>query len=182
MTVTKYKLNSAQYHLMAEIGVFNHDKRLELVEGEVIEMSPIGRNHCACVGSLTELFVTEFTGKAITWVQNSIRLDDGSEPQPDFALLKRRKDFYRANLPTPSDILLIVEVAESTLSYDRDVKMPLYAKFGIPEAWLIDVNGETLTRYTDPGLEGYKSVQVLGKSESVACLGIEIAIAKILRE
>jgi Uma2 family endonuclease len=180
MTITKYKLNSSQYHLMAEIGVFNHDKRLELIEGEIIKMSPLGRNHCACVANLQECFHLNLGLKVIIWTQNSIRLDDNSEPQPDFALLKRRKDFYQANLPTPSDILLIVEVADSTLNYDRNVKMPLCAKFGIPEAWLIDVNGETLTRYTDPGSEGYKSIQALDKSESVACLGIEIAIAKIL--
>ncbi len=184
MTVAKYKLNSAQYHLMAEAGIFNHVKgdRVELIAGEIVEMSPLGRNHCACVGSLTELLVTKFAGKFTTWVQNSIRLDDGSEPQPDLVLLKRRKDFYRANLPGPSDILLIIEVADSTISYDRNVKIPLYAKFGIPEAWLVDVNGETLTRYTNPSSTGYKSTQIFDKNDFVACMGIEIAIAEILGE
>jgi len=182
MTVAKYKLNSAQYHLMAEAGIFDHVQRVELIEGEIVEMSPIGRKHCACIASLQEYFHSNLGLQAIIWTQSAIRLSDQSEPQPDLVLLKRRKDFYRANLPSPSDILLIIEVADSTISYDREVKMPLYAKFDIPEAWLVDVNGETLTRYNSPSSKGYKSTQIFDKSDFVACMGIEIAIANFLGE
>jgi Uma2 family endonuclease len=183
MTVTKYKLNSAQYHLMAEIGIFNHDKRLELIEGEITEMSPIGFKHALCVSKLDRLLQRSLPVNLFIWVQNSIRLSDGSEPQPDLAILREAELIAsEQRLPIASDILLVIEVADSTIDYDRDVKMPLYAKFGIPEAWLIDVNGEMLTRYTMPSSKGYKSVQILDKSESVVCLGIEMAIANFLGE
>jgi Uma2 family endonuclease len=121
-----------------------------------------------------------FIGRYIIWGQSSIRLNDGSEPQPDLALLKLRDDFYAESLPIPEDILLIIEVADSTISYDRDIKMPLYAEFGIPEAWLIDVNLKTLTRYANPNLRGYKNTENLDGNDTVSVLGVEIAVKDIL--
>ena len=146
MTATKYKFTTQEYHLMSEVGIFAPEHRLELIKGEIVEMSPICRKHCACIAALNEILFTKFATKLNIWVQSSIRLDDGSEPQPDIALLRRRADFYRDSLPSPADILLVIEVADSTISYDRDVKMPLYAEFGIVEAWLIDVNGKDFNK------------------------------------
>ncbi len=181
MTITKHKFSSQQYHLMAEAGVFDRirEQRLELIKGEIIQMSPIGRKHCACIARLNALLFAKFTGKQIIWVQSSIKLDDGLEPQPDLALLKLRSDFYEEALPAPEDILLIVEVADSTISYDRDLKMPLYAESGIPEAWLVDVNARTITRYTEPSAKGYKSSQRLDINDSILCLDKEIAATDI---
>jgi len=181
MTITKHKFSSQQYHLMTEAGVFEHiqGQRLELIKGEIIQMLPIGRNHCACIARLNKLLFAKFGSKQIIWVQSSIRLDDGSEPQPDLALLNLRSDFYEEALPAPEDILLIVEVADSTISYDRDLKMPLYAEFGIPEAWLVDVNKKTLTRYTSPSSQGYKDSQRLDINDSIPCLDKEIAATDI---
>jgi Uma2 family endonuclease len=187
MTITKHKFNSAQYHLMAEAGVFNNllsdrvtTKRIELIEGEIIEMSPIGAKHGACVARLQSWFHLHLSSKVIIWTQTSIKLDEGSEPQPDLTLLRLRKDFYEERLPLPADILLIVEVADSTIIYDREVKIPLYAKFGIPQAWLIDLNSRNLTEYTEPRSAGYKTSQRFEIGDFVKCLDAEIAIADIL--
>ncbi len=166
-TLTKHKLTSQQYHLMAEAGILAQSDRVELIYGEIIDMSPIGRKHSACVARLTDVLVTEFHGKAIIWVQNSIHLDDASEPQPDLVLLKSRPDFYEEELPKPSDILLIIEVADSTISYDRDIKMPLYAAAGIGEFWLVDVNNRTLTSYILPAPSGYRNSHCYRINESI---------------
>jgi Uma2 family endonuclease len=181
MTITKYKFNAQQYHLMAEAGVFSHiyDHCLELIKGEIIQMSPIGRKHAAAVARLDRLLQQLFSSQAIIWTQNSIKLDDGSEPQPDLALLKFRDDFYIERLPIPEDILLIIEVADSTISYDRDFKMPLYAEFGISEAWLIDVNDKILSKYTNPSPRGYKASESLDGNDMISVLGVEIAVKDI---
>jgi Uma2 family endonuclease len=178
---TTHKFNSQQYHLMAEAGVFMHipEPRIELIKGEIIQMSPIGRKHGACVARLDRLIQKLLANELFVWVQNSIRLDDGSEPQPDLALLKLRNDFYAERLPIPEDILLIIEVADSSIEYDRSVKMPLYAEFGIPEAWIIDVNAQILTRYTNPSARGYKISESLDRNDSVLVLGVEIDVNDI---
>ncbi|AFY75146.1 hypothetical protein Syn7502_03280 [Synechococcus sp. PCC 7502] len=180
MTVTTHKFSSEQYHLMAIAGVFVPETRLELIKGEIIKMSPIGRKHAACVAKLQYLLHQNFANRSIIWTQNSIMLDDGSEPQPDLTLLKLRDDFYAERLPIPEDILLIIEVADSTINYDRDIKIPLYAEFGIPEAWLIDVNNKNLIRYTNPNLRGYKNTESLDGSDMASVLGVEIAVKDIL--
>ncbi len=153
------KFTTEQYHLMHEAGVFLEGDRLELINGEIAEMSPIGRKHAVCVTRLTELFFSRLLGKVQIWSQNPIFLDNGSEPQPDLVILKRREDFYADALPIPSDILLIIEVADSTIAYDREVKMPLYAVAGIPEMWLFDINRKVIEGYSQPSTLGYKKMQ-----------------------
>ncbi|MBD2187633.1 Uma2 family endonuclease [Pseudanabaena mucicola] len=153
------KFTTEQYHLMYEAGVFAEGDRLELINGEITEMSPIGKKHAVCVTRLNELFFRHLLGKVQIWSQNPILLNNGSEPQPDLAILKRREDFYESSLPTPADILLIIEVADSTISYDREVKMPLYAAAGIPEMWLFDLNSKMIEGYSQPSTIGYKRMQ-----------------------
>jgi Uma2 family endonuclease len=148
-----------QYHLMHKAGVFTEGDRYELINGEIREMSPIGIKHAVCVTRLSTLFINCLINKAIIWSQNPIHLSNNSEPQPDIAILKWRDDFYAEALPTPDDILLIIEVADSTISYDRDVKMPLYAANGIPEMWLFDVNQQIIEGYSQPLASGYKRMQ-----------------------
>jgi Uma2 family endonuclease len=173
----KYKLTCEQYHLMAEARIFDesggtHTKtnRLELIRGEIINMSPIGAKHNACIARLTEFFVTKLHGKAIIWAQNSLRLDSHSEPQPDLVLLKPRPDFYEEELPKPSDVLLIIEVADSSIAYDRDVKVPLYAEAGIEEFWIVDINNRILTSYTSPTTDGYAKSHRYRSGESIPIL------------
>lgn len=154
-----HRFTVQQYHLMHEAGVFAESDRYELINGEIRAMSPIGIKHAVCVARLTKQFERKLGDQAIIWTQNPILLSDQSEPQPDLAILKLRDDFYANALPTPEDILLIIEVADSTIAYDRDVKMPLYATNGIPEMWLFDVNQQIIEGYSQPSASGYKRSQ-----------------------
>ncbi|MBD2187954.1 Uma2 family endonuclease [Pseudanabaena mucicola] len=154
-----HKFTTQQYHLMHEAGVFDQGDRFELINGEITEMSPIGRKHAACVIRVTKLLQKKLGDLVLISVQNSIFLNDVSEPQPDFSVLKPRDDYYAEGLPTPNDILLIIEVADSTIAYDREVKMPLYAAAGIPEMWLFDLNEQVIFGYSQPAARGYKQMQ-----------------------
>ena len=157
-----------EYHRMLEAGVLGEDDRVELIEGEIIEMAPIGRRHAACVDKLTELLKEKLGRAAIVRVQGPVRLNDQSEPEPDVALLRRREDFYAREMPGPADVLLIVEVADTSSRYDRAVKVPLYARAGIPELWLIDLETEEIEVHFQPSGDGYQRVCRLGRGESVA--------------
>lgn len=164
------KFTTEQYHLMHEAGVFAEGDRLELINGEITEMSPIGRKHAACVARLTKVFELKLGDRTIIWSQNPIRLVDNSEPQPDLAILKLRSDFYEDSLPIPTDILLIIEVADSTLTYDRETKMPLYASAGIPEMWLFDLNRKIIEGYSQPSALGYKRMQRYEQNDEFSTL------------
>jgi Uma2 family endonuclease len=140
----RHRITVEEYHRMAEVGLLAPDARVELIEGEIIEMPPIGSRHGATVARLTETLVRAVGQRAIVWCQTSIQLGTDSEPQPDFALLVRRQDFYERQLPTGADTLLVIEVSDSTLHYDLRRKASLYAKHGIPELWVIDVERRQL--------------------------------------
>jgi Uma2 family endonuclease len=139
-----------EYHGMGEAGIFAPDERLELIEGEVVEMAPIGTRHAACVTRLGNLLGHMLFGRAIVSTQNPVVLSDLSEPQPDLAVLRLRENYYAAAHPRPEDILLLIEVADSSIDYDRGVKLPLYARHGVPEIRLIDLNASQLEVYRDP--------------------------------
>jgi Uma2 family endonuclease len=158
----------AEYHKMAEAGILSEDDRVELLEGEIVAMSPIGSRHAACVMRLTELLSERVVGRAHVNVQNPVRLGEHSEPQPDLALLRRRRDFYASSHPGPEDVLLVIEVAETSAAVDREVKVPLYARFGVPEVWLVDLAGDQVEVFREPSAEGYREVRVLRRGESLA--------------
>lgn len=139
-----------EYHGMARAGILHEDDRLELIKGEVVAMSPIGVRHMACVNRLTALFAAQFEGKAMLSVQNSVYLDEYSEPVPDVVLFKYRQDFYNQNAPTAEDVLLLIEVSDSTLPYDRNVKRPLYAQANIMDYWLINLIDNSVEVYRQP--------------------------------
>jgi Uma2 family endonuclease len=141
---------------MAEVGILDPEARVELIDGEIIDMAPPGSPHAATVHYLNEVFVRAVEGRATVLIQNPVRLGKYSEPQPDLALLKRRDDFYRERHPRPEDVLLIVEVAATSLRFDRRKKVPLYARHGIPEMWLVDVEGRRFVRYRAPQQGSYK--------------------------
>jgi Uma2 family endonuclease len=171
------------YYEMARAGILGEDDRVELIEGEVIEMSPIGRRHAACVDRLNRSFARLVEEAAIVRVQGPVRLSEQAEPQPDVALLRPRPDFYAMGHPTPFDIFLIVEVAETSSRFDRTVKMPLYAASGIPEYWLVDLDEEAVTVYRHPQQLDYGSVGILQRGETLAPLAlpdVEIAVDDIL--
>ena len=166
----KFMLTTQQYHLMHEAGVFPHGDRLELINGEIKTMSPIGRKHVACIIRLVKLFEKKLGDRFMISAQNSVRLNNHSEPQPDIAILKWRDDFYIEALPTPDDILLIIEVADSTIAYDREIKAPLYAAAGIPEMWLFDVNKKAIEGYSQPSANGYKLIRRYDESDTLSML------------
>jgi Uma2 family endonuclease len=147
--VEKWVFSVDEYHKMSEAGILSEDDRVELIEGEIIKMSPVGSRHAACVKRLNALLNRRVGQAAIISVQDPIRLDDYSEPEPDIALLKFRDDFYSQSLPTVDNVLLIIEVADTSVEYDRSVKLPLYARAGIPEVWLADLPGDGVEAYSE---------------------------------
>jgi Uma2 family endonuclease len=157
-----------EYTRMAEAGILGEDDRVELLEGEIVEMTPIGNPHGACVDRLARLLQRRVGDRAIVRVQGSVRLSERSMPQPDIALLRPRDDFYATRAPGPADLLLLVEVADTSLETDRGVKVPLYARTGVPEAWLVDLTGEVVEVYRGPGPAGYGRVERLGRGGRVA--------------
>jgi len=134
MPVSRWKFTVDEYARMAEAGILGEDDRVELLEGEIVEMAPIGPPHAGCVNRLTRLLTSRLGDRAVVGVQNPIRLGSLSEPQPDLTLLRPRRDLYSEGHPEADDVLLVVEVASSTSAFDRQVKMPLYAQAGIPQA------------------------------------------------
>lgn len=152
----RHSITVEAFHRMGDAGILREDDRVELIEGEMIDMAPIGSRHAAVVAELTRRFVLGVGTQARVWVQNPIQLEATSEPQPDLALLRPREDRYATALPRVEDVLLIVEVADATLAYDRDVKLALYAKHGIPEVWLVDLEGRRLHVFLSPAEGTYR--------------------------
>jgi Uma2 family endonuclease len=143
----RHRITVNEYHRMAELGLLAPDARVELIEGEIIDMAPIGKAHTSVVDQLNRLLVRAVGDDAIVRVQGSVRLSQMSEPEPDVVLLKPRSDFYRNEYASGGDTLLVIEVSDSTLRYDRDVKVPLYARHGVPEVWIVDLQNDQLLVY-----------------------------------
>ena len=168
MQLLRRKFTIEQYHKMAESGILTEDERVELIRGEIVEMSPIGRRHAACVRRLVKLFSEKLSQRAIVDTQNPVELSDRSEPQPDVALLQPRPDFYEARHPQPEDIFLLVEVADTTVETDRNVKIPLYAEGGISEVWLVNINEQCIEIYREPVSTGYQNVQNFQRGQTLS--------------
>ena len=157
--ILRRRFTIEEYHRMAETGILGHDDRVELIDGEIVEMSPIASRHSACVARLTHVFFKVVGSRALVWSQAPCVLPPYSEPEPDIMLLRPRADFYEQAHPRPADILLVVEVSDSSLDYDRGVKLRLYARAGIPEAWIVDVAGEVVEVHREPAATGYRDVR-----------------------
>lgn len=152
------------YQRLAELGVLREDERVELIAGQVVQMSPIGDRHAACVRRLTDFFAHARLDAAMFDVQNPVVLDEYDAPQPDLTLLRRRADGYPTH-PRAADVLLAIEVADTTLAYDRDIKMPLYARAGIPEAWLVNLSADRIEVSRDPVGGAYLTVRTVSRGE-----------------
>jgi len=159
-----------EYHLMSEAGVFANHERVELIEGEIIQMAAIGTRHASCVKRLNRRFSVIPEEIAILGVQDPIQLTERTEPQPDVVLLQPRADYYETAHPIPSEVLLLVEVSDSTVNFDRDVKVPNYARSGIQEVWLWDLEANCLEVYREPTANGYTSIQKFERGEIVSPL------------
>ncbi len=155
--VKAHKLSLEDYQRMADAGILTEDSHVELIEGVIVDMSPIGSHHAGIVDQILRLIAGQLTS-AVLRVQNPIRLGSYSEPEPDIALLKLRNDYYKSAHPQSADILLIIEVADSSIDYDRKIKIPLYAEHGIPEVWLIDLNLKQIEVYLEPSKDGFRKL------------------------
>ena len=156
-----------EYYLMAEVGILKEDDRLELIDGRIVPMSPAGSRHAACVKRLNALLGAALGPRATVSVQDPIRLDLLSEPQPDVALLRPRDDFYVDAHPDPSDVLLLVEVADTSEDYDREVKLPLYAQAGIRELWIVCLRDDLILVHSEPVGRAYREVWQASRGESI---------------
>jgi len=166
--IEKWVFTVDEYHRMSEAGILSEDDRVELIGGEIIKMSPIGKYHAACVKRLNSVLNRRVGEYAIISVQDPIRLNDYSEPEPDIALLKPRDDFYAQELPTAEDVLLIIEVADTSVEYDRNVKLPLYAKANIAETWLANIREDRMEAYSQPVNGTYQNVRVIKRGETLS--------------
>ena len=164
---TRRQFRVTDYHRMVDAGILGEDDRVELIAGEVVDMSPVGTRHAACVDRLNMALTRHAAGSAIVRVQSPIQLDDYSEPQPDIALLRVRDDFYMYSHPMPADVLLLIEVADSSTAYDRNTKLPLYAHAAIPEVWLVSVPDERIERYTQPMNGIYQMIQIVQRGQDL---------------
>jgi Uma2 family endonuclease len=177
----KRYFNVDEYYQMARAGVLKPDDRLELIEGEIIKMSPIGSPHAACVSRLDDLL--RHLSKTMIRIQNPVRLNDFSEPVPDIALLRPREDYYAARHPVPKDVLLLIEVGDTTVLTDRNIKVPLYARAGIPEVWLINLPMKTVEVYSDPEENRYSKSRKYKRGEAVVAesiSGLSLGVTEIL--
>jgi hypothetical protein len=166
--INKRRFDVDDYHRMAQAGILSENDRVELIDGEIVAKTPIGPRHNAAVDRAIRSLVTAVGDQAIVRVQGSVRLDRFREPQPDIVLLRPQPDFYASRLPGPSDILLIIEIAESSLDYDREVKAGIYAQSGVQEYWLVDLDDRSVSCCTEPRGGAYQKLLLCRSGQSIA--------------
>ena len=164
------RFTADEYLRMAQVGILSEDDRVELIDGEVLAMTPIGPRHSAAVDRINHLFTSRVSGRAIVRVQGPVRLNLYTEPEPDILLLRPRADFYASAHPGPADVLLVLEVADSSIGYDRDVKTYIYAQSGVHEYWIVDLNDGVLIRHTSPSGGAYREVERVASQAQIAPL------------
>jgi len=172
-----------EYHRMGEAGILRDDDRVELIDGQIVEMAAIGDRHVSRVIELNAIFASRVGQRAWVSVQNPLRLSKQSEPQPDLVLMRRASDKGVTGAPHPEDVLLLIEVADTTLPYDRDTKLPLYAAAGIPEVWILDLAGDRLRVYREPDGLDYRRADILLRDATVSPLAfpdLELTVEEIL--
>ena len=181
--VPRHRLTRRDYYRLAEAGILGEDDRVELLEGQLVDMSAIGPHHALAVDALTELLVLAAAGRAVVRVQNPIVLDDNSEPQPDFTLVRRPWDGYPHEHPRPSDVYLLIEVADSNLEFDLGAKLELYARAGIREFWVVDLTTNRVLVHrnsSDGRYDSIISVDMSGTLQVEALPDVTIPVASIV--
>jgi Uma2 family endonuclease len=172
-----------EYHRMAEVGILTEDERVELIDGEIFKMSPIGPRHARCVMFLTEVFIRRLEGRAVLSPQNPVRLHRRSEPEPDVVLLRPPLEAYALRTPGPSDTLLVVEVAETSQYRDRVVKLPRYAAAGVPEVWIVDIHASAVDVYREPLPDRYRRARRAVRGTNIspeAFPDLTLAVSEVL--
>jgi len=181
---TKHRFSVKEYYRMAETGVLKPDARVELINGEIIDMSPIGPFHGGLVKRLSRLFNLMAKGRWMVSTQDPVRLDDHSEPEPDVMLLQPVADDYTSRHPQPKDVFLLIEVADSTLEYDREEKLPAYGRAGIAEVWIVNLQDATIEVYREPHFTGYGSKTLFragAQAKPLAFPDVVVDVAELLK-
>ena len=181
-TPTRTRITTNRYQMMVATGVLTKYDRIELIEGDMLDMVPIGTRHSAITSRLTELFVLAVSRSATVVVGGPVNLGEFSEPQPDLMLLKRRADFYSGKIPESADVLLLIEVSDSSLAFDQGVKLNLYARYGVAEYWVVDVEGRRVVTYREPATKAYGRALEFTAADTVtpqAFPDIKIAVGEI---
>lgn len=177
----KYRFTVEEYHRMGEVGIIPSDRRVELINGEIIEMSPIKSLHAGTVKVLAKLLISLFGDEIVLGVQDPVELNEFSEPEPDLSILKFRQDYYRKSHPKPEDVLFLIEVADSSIDSDRQLKLPLYAEAAIPEVWIVNLPERQIEVYTKPAENGYAQINIFRQGDTIQTASIEsLAAADIL--
>jgi Uma2 family endonuclease len=180
---TRRRFTVAEYYCMGEAGILGPDERTELIHGEIFVMPPIGPAHATGGSRAERTFIQHLGDRAVVRGQYPIRLPGDSEPQPDIVLAQPDFERYRAAHPGPEDILLVVEISDTTLKDDRELKLPLYAQAGIPETWLMNLPDDRIEVYRDPAPEGYRSITLVPRDGAVTPLAfpdVTISCAELL--
>jgi Uma2 family endonuclease len=165
---TRKRFTVDDYYRMAEAGILKPTDRVELIEGEIVEMSPIGDRHAMAVNRANMLFARGLGDRVVVSVQNAVRVNRYNEPQPDVVLIRARENFFGTQHPRPEDVVLLIEVSDTTLRFDRNVKLPIYARNGISEVWIFDLNNDVIHLYREPKAGTYSVTQTLGRNESIS--------------
>ena len=166
LQLPRHKFTADEFEQLGRTGIFTEDDRVELLDGDIVEMSPLGPRHVRSVNRLTMLLAPALVGRAIVQVQSSLKLDVHWEPQPDIAVLRQREDDYLSGLPTGADVMLLIEVVDSSRAYDQ-AKLPAYARSGIPEVWLVDLPEQALLAHRQPREAEYRVVQPFRIGDSI---------------
>ena len=156
------------YYRMAEVGILKPQDRVELIEGEIVEMSPIGIRHAMTVNRANMIFARGVGDRAVVAIQNAAHIDNYNEPQPDVVLIRPREGFYGMAHPAPEDVLLLIEVSETSFRFDRNVKLPIYARSGIREVWIVDLNNDVVHMFRNPSERNYSDATSKGRGESIS--------------
>ena len=183
-TPTRFKLTVGDYHRLGEVGILTETSRVELIEGELIEMAPIGAVHMTLVNRLTKLLVIAVGDFGVVSIQNPVTLPPHSEPQPDITILKQGADGATPTVPRAQDVLLLIEVADTTLRYDRTTKLKIYAQAGVAEVWIVNVQAKCIEVYQEPTATGYLRKQDFGQQDVVwprALPQVQLVVGEIFR-
>lgn len=177
------KFTVAEYYRMVDAGILRPKERVELIEGEILTAPPVSPRHAGSVDIANEVFARQNNGQFRVRIRGPVHLDERTEPEPDAALLRLRPGSYRRAHPTPEDILLVTEVADSTLDYDREVKAPIYGRAGIPETWVVNLREDCLEVFRNPGPPGYAQHTLYRRGDKISPVSLpdlEFAVAELL--
>jgi hypothetical protein len=177
------KFSVAEYHQMIRAGILDENDNVELIRGDIVLKPPKTTRRCSCVDRMNDLFFRRLSRRAIISIHDPVRLHD-SEPEPAVMLLRPKADFYESGKPRPPDVLLLIEVSDTSIDYDRAVKGTLYAKANIGEFWILNLNDDTLEVYRDPQADGtYRDVRILRRGDQIeiaALPGVVVQVDELL--